>query len=180
MWNIIFLDIDGVLNNENTLIFGVQNSHLDTCNFEWFKYTIKHIDNIKIVISSSWRNSNENIDNFLNFTSILGAERFKEIKQYFHDDYQIKNIPNVKRGAEIEEWVSRHKNEIKKYIILDDKVQFNKNQPFLHINKIYGFGKTEHDILISYFNGSNFDCVNETPKVLRNQTKFIKKYLGDN
>lgn len=103
---IIFLDIDGVLNNmdsypatiEDTLIFKLKNIIIDT--------------NAEIVLSSDWR-----LDN--------------DLKNIIETRFKLSNIPILgctpelpteTRGKEIAAWLNAHKNwDIENFIILDDR-----------------------------------------------------------
>jgi len=104
--NIIFTDIDGVLNPD--------------WNKKWKKSCIKLYNqicdefNLIPVITSTWR---------LNYTK-------PELQQIFHQqgitaqilDY-TPNLDDIDRGLEIKEWFKLNQHlEIKNWIILDDKV----------------------------------------------------------
>lgn len=103
---IIFLDIDGVLNNmdsypatiEDMLIFKLKNIIIDT--------------NAEIVLSSDWRLDN-NLKNIietrfkLSNIPILGC---------------TPELPTETRGKEIDAWLNEHKDwSIENFIILDDR-----------------------------------------------------------
>ena len=57
--NIIFLDIDGVLNN--TVSIMLTQKHIDSSCLELFMDTVKRIPDCKIVLSSSWRKTEKEI-----------------------------------------------------------------------------------------------------------------------
>lgn len=116
--NIIFLDIDGVLNNINNLIRISKKTHksysgceypFDEENLSNLKHLVD-ITNSKIVITSSWRKH----DNHL---KVL----FNKFKEYNLDKEIIGYTPilNTKRGIEIKEYLKRN-NISCNFIILDD------------------------------------------------------------
>lgn len=151
--NIVFLDFDGVLNNRTLFHFDKNLISRDCLRYflEAIEYISKFI-NIKIVISSSWRDT-RGIEYFLEYSlSVCNKELHKDIKKlfsYFHEDYCTKWL-HKKRGYEIKEWLSRHP-EVEKYICVDDDSDFLKDQPLLKTNISYGFLLNEFNILIAYF-----------------------------
>lgn len=102
--NIIFTDIDGVLNTIN--------------RNEWNKNSIdlynKLVDefNLEAVISSTWR---------LNHTQSQLQKIFDEkgLQVKIHDFTPV--FPDEGRGAEIEHWLFN--NSVGKFVILDDSVR---------------------------------------------------------
>lgn len=119
--NIIFLDIDGVLNSKRKLIEIYNKTHkshsgynypFDEKCLEYLKLLVEKT-NSKIVITSSWRKTKEGII-LLN----------KTLKEYNLDKYIIGYTPilNTKREIEIIEYLKTLK-EIPNYIILDDDIK---------------------------------------------------------
>lgn len=145
MSKVIFLDIDGVLNNQNfiikliNLIGKTQYSQLlkdlgeipfDYRSCKLLKKLIKET-NSEIVLSSTWR-----ISKIL----INGIEKYAELK--------IKDItPRLYdiRGKEIKQYLDNH-TEISNYVILDDDTGMLEEQleNFVHINSLNGFKKTDY------------------------------------
>lgn len=153
--NIIFLDIDGVLNSQNyfienhkdILLFSKAYSNKDNNELEYLiKRQIMDIDynklqllkeiiyetNAKIVISSSWRN--------LYIYPLI-------------EDYLInKGLPIIgttpyirgKRGEEIRTYLKENP-EIKNFIILDDEIfkDFNELENYLIKTDFYNEGLEE-------------------------------------
>ncbi len=109
---VIFLDIDGVLNNQEVSI----RKKDEGCRV-WDEKCVNRLNRItdetgaKIVISSTWRRSKDFYSIIVNEMGITGEIIGKTI------DYLL--TPNTKRGDEIEEWLSRHP-EITIFVILDD------------------------------------------------------------
>lgn len=132
---VIFLDIDGVINNHATFIWARQ------LNKKYVGYSHRHYDEVdprllalvrhivetvdaKIVISSSWRilHTNEQI-----------LDVFK------HNDWP--NAPiigatgrsnNGFRGQEVQDWITQ--NPVSRYAILDDDGDFFEHQPLFKTN----------------------------------------------
>lgn len=142
--NIIFLDIDGVLNTPN---YAVQ-AHATWKNTNgWFKSRddfgalfdpiavscleyLADTTNAKIVISSTWRTA--------------GLARMKELFKFRGIDVDILDITprlNTIRGEEIEAWLQIN-DYVTNYVILDDDTDFTDQQlksNFVHTNSKYGF-----------------------------------------
>lgn len=185
--NIIFLDIDGVLNNNETYIF-TKNS-IDTVNIKLFLEALKYIKTkkeIKIVISSSWRHPD--LNGFIKYVYKVCGEQneiyINQLLTYLHEDYCTKKITtfNAKRGDEVKEWLSRH-SEVEKYICIDDDSDFLKNQPLLQTFPEYGFRYDDMLILQKYFINESKDIefiLDEIPyfkKRLSKREKLIKSIL---
>lgn len=136
--NIIFLDVDGVLNNDGT----VERTKTGfTFVEDRLLKRLKHIvdaTNAKIVLSSDWR-----FDRFMDDPSDYLA--LKEVLEkngtpiYAHTgDYMIK------RGSEIIKWMKNwHGEPINNFVILDDMpaIEFNFTQllgHFVHTNEKVG------------------------------------------
>ena len=145
MSKVIFLDIDGVLNNQSHIeklveLLGEEqyyqlNKDLGEMPFDyrcckWLHKLIKETD-AEIILSSTWRMSKDLIN---------GIERFAEIK--------IKDItPRLQdiRGKEIQQYLDQHK-EITNYVIIDDDTDMLKEQ-FAHFSKtdfMNGFTKQNY------------------------------------
>jgi len=159
---VIFLDIDGVLNNQETLL---RNDELDNILLLRLK-TLVDKTGAKIVLSSSWRTC-------FNPLRIL-MDRFNEIglfissltpngvsvdwiekqgyiptARYFFTKNNIdgnRHYITTDRGAEIFKWLSTHQ-DIESYVILDDEAfdilnYFPNN--FIKTNSLIGL--TEENI----------------------------------
>ena len=117
---IIFLDIDGVLNNDHTKERFVNFIGVDARLRDMFLNWLKLHDH-DIILSSSWRIPTA----FGNF-----KEELKRNGIYWIDE--TPQLPGLGRGEEIEVCINRHNP--KKYVILDDMgpTEFKKYQrPFL-------------------------------------------------
>lgn len=148
--NVIFLDIDGVLNSHLSFVLEGPEHHLSKMNCNFFREAIDSIPDLKIVISSSWRGHGKDRDDFLQFVkNIADYSLFEPIVPFLHDDYATKRLWK-KRGSEIEEWLSRHP-EVTNYICLDDDSDFKKGQNLLLIDGDIGFSFRDVHILRWFF-----------------------------
>lgn len=169
--NIIFLDIDGVLNN--TLTYKFHNSYIDENCLELFLDTINEIPDCKIVVSSSWRSYKK--EKFINYINITKSYSLFRIFPFLHDDYCTPKINNVIRGKEIEEWLNNHKNTDIKYICIDDDGDFLPEQPLLQTNRQVGFSLEDSKILRCFFNGSNETDKSQMLRQIEHEEKLLLK-----
>lgn len=111
---IIFLDIDGVLNSEETVKRRIRSDKgfigIDPYLVAIFNRIIFAID-AKIVLSSSWR--------ILPDSQQEVRDRVMDFIDMTKHPFQKENGEWSVRGDEIQEWLSRHP-EVTKYAILDD------------------------------------------------------------
>lgn len=103
---VIFLDIDGVLNDGFTMLRTGKDfptrDHLDCLK------AIVDATNAQIVLSSSWRYHKSDFNDAKN--------ALRNVELVIMD--KTKELPRG-RGAEISEWLGRH-SEVDSYVILDD------------------------------------------------------------
>lgn len=102
---VLFLDIDGVVNCKTT-----QQRHRGFIGIDpYLAFLVGKIvlaTDCKVVLSSSWRHSQDGID---------------EVKKQVIDIYDITgNCCSGIRGVEIHNWLKQHE-EVTKYAILDDE-----------------------------------------------------------
>ena len=138
--NIIFLDVDGVLNSKNKLTEVYKKTHkphsgysypFDENCLENLKFLIQET-NSKIVITSTWRKEEEGI------TMLL-----KVLNEYDLDTKVIGYTPilNTTRELEIKKYLSQI-NYNPNFIILDDDADFYELMPFLiKTNNQFGLTK---------------------------------------
>lgn len=122
--HIIFLDIDGVLNSHkfeierdlnSTEAYIPYYSDIDPKRIKLLQKIINKFPNIKIVISSSWRDS-------------LSVKEFKKLFSHFgiNSKYIIdKTCDNMNKQDSIKKWIEE--NKVNKFIILDDENLFPIN-----------------------------------------------------
>ena len=140
--NIVFLDVDGVLNGYNrwnTLGWDIVckfNSEklrnwyreiTDPCGVHEKKVKllakIVHNTGAKVVMSSTWRHS---YWKFVNGESDYDIDRIKKLADLLNK-YNIEVIditpksPRGRRDDEIIAWLSRHEEDVDRFVILDDE-----------------------------------------------------------
>lgn len=110
--NVIFLDVDGVLNNEYTTDRIKGYVGIDDNKVRLLKQIVDYFD-AKIVLSSTWRHD---IDNE------IGAYLFDKLSKQglFIYDY-TPNISWTYRAKEVATWINDNHNLINSVIILDDE-----------------------------------------------------------
>lgn len=151
---IVFLDVDGVLNSEETCKkwhektgkggYGGFFKEEEVCtdeNVKWGQDLVNNLKRIitetkaKIVISSTWR-------------KFFSIDKFKEMfKVYGWSDAPVIDMtPKLNsryRGEEVVAWVKE--NPIDNYVILDDDTDFLQFQIANFVNTNPNFGLTKED-----------------------------------
>lgn len=145
--NVLFLDIDGVLNSgewyeknkkqidSESGMFWRSVAELDPAACALINQFCED-ENLKIVISSTWRKLHDvhKIEAMFNkkglFAEIVGT---------------TPNINNAPRGREIETFIKNHPSlQIEKYVILDDDADMLAGQPF--VRTMWSIGLQADDI----------------------------------
>lgn len=125
---VIFLDIDGVLNNDETFIkrrlnfakTGIWTLEVDEFRVEYLKRIIDET-NAKIVLSSTWRLYFDKQNDVV----VSTVERGKELNSIFNKygmeiyDYTTKD-DYIRRDDQIIKWLNVHE-DVESFIILDDE-----------------------------------------------------------
>ena len=141
--NIIFLDVDGVLNSVKHLKEEYEKNRRPYSGFEYpfdsdclnnLKYLVEET-NSYLVITSTWRKFDIGKSILLN-----------ELKKYGLDKRVIgyTDILNTKRGEEIKAYLSKLKDKVN-FIILDDDSDFEELEEYL-IKTNYKDGLTKDSI----------------------------------
>lgn len=156
---IIFLDIDGVLNNQNWArvlhnlyggngyggMFRTNNPKWNDVKWDWYNVAnLKHLlgrTRAKIVISSSWRRFHT-LDQFKIMFQLYGLPPKTII-----GETTIKTAPGSIRGDQINHYIANTDKDITNYIILDDNSDFYPGQNLIQIDMKYGL--TKKDMLIA-------------------------------
>lgn len=139
---ILFLDIDGVLNNDSSLSEGI---HLIPEKIVMIRELCIELD-LYIVISSSWRilltlNEIQKIFRLLGFSC---TNRIIDITR--------KSKCGELRGNQIEDWLLDNP-QVHKYVIIDDDsdmLEYQKEQ-FIHINHHVGLCYKDISLIKSKF-----------------------------
>lgn len=155
--NIIFLDIDGVLN-----LYCESRDEYGCTFHQQFVNNLKTIidqTNAKIVISSTWRHS--------------GFEIMQEMWKYRNLPGEVISITpylqNKKRGEEIKKWLDS--NTIENYVIIDDDIDFLNSQLNYFVRTAQNFDHTDH--IEGY--GLTKQCTIKAINILNNNI-IIKRY----
>lgn len=146
---IIFLDIDGVLNNEYTKAFAPSGALFVSDRLLKNLSKIVKVTGAEIVLSSSWRLDWVKGKETKDFLALQSKLKDFSI-ELFDKTPLIKNGAN--RGAEIEEWLKYHP-EVENYVILDDESNlFSSNEHLILTNSYYGLTESITDQVISLLN----------------------------
>lgn len=151
--NVIFLDIDGVLNTgrnqdiqekrDGKSSFYHQFNFDDIC-MENLKEVILKFD-AYIVITSSWRIEKD---------TIYWTEILKNFRKYKIERRIIDKTPSFSttRGEEIKKWIDDNKDNITNFIILDDEDDMMDLDKYLILcDDYYGFDNDKKNMAISLF-----------------------------
>jgi histidinol phosphatase-like enzyme len=137
--NVLFLDVDGVLNNYSILTYA--NEFFDNRFVSRLRTIIKRTRCV-IVLSTGWRLHTAYKDLLL-----LKLEEFG-----IDDKLIVGETPNhtfKKRKKEITEWLNSNQKKVKKWVVLDDmELQF----------------PDKHYVKTSLYNGLTYDKMNEVIK----------------
>ena len=116
--NVIFTDIDGVLNEDTTPArTKSQAIFIDQDKLLRLKQIVD-ATGAKIVLSSTWRYDRD--DPRYNGDFLELQEAFKKVGLEFYS-YTPEEVTGRKRGVEIKAWLGLHP-EVDRYIILDDEL----------------------------------------------------------
>ena len=172
-YTICMLDMDGVLNNETELIrrtkdenyhysdLKLRNSNgldefwaSEMCweNFEPIIKLFNQIPNLKIVLSTSWRNMHS-VEEWNYQFSLVDGWHFEIIDRTptnVTKDELVEIIGGYKssscRGIEIQKWLDKNSDIVDNYCILDDEsdMLISQQNKFVQTDRNVGF--TENDI----------------------------------
>ena len=126
--NYIFLDIDGVMNNQQDWLGkGRDNDYNHMfCDEAWQMLSdVCKITDAKIILSSSWRLGLKQGDDDVIRCKSPECKLSNKLLTYF-DKYDIKLVGLTTnyydyRGKQIQVYVKQHLNENDKYVVLDDE-----------------------------------------------------------
>lgn len=130
--NVLFLDIDGVLNTVNSMMNGV---HIMSDNVIMIR-DLCMSTNTDIVISSSWRET-YSLDTIKAILCNTGLN--------FHNVKIIGVTPVIGfRGDEINAWLEN--NPVDRFVIIDDATDFHKKQKKFIVKTVVEIGLTKDHI----------------------------------
>jgi hypothetical protein len=120
--NVIFLDIDGVLNCASA--FGQNTKHsvwvIDPELVANFNRIVENVDNLTVVLSSSWRYAVQS--GHIDLNQLLQEQGFNGdpiVERTICDNEEDEADPSMPRGMEIQRWLDEHP-EVERFVILDD------------------------------------------------------------
>jgi hypothetical protein len=149
--NTIFLDIDGVLNSERSMVAAKvlrplqgyvsyterHYTELDPVAINLLRLLVQET-NSEIVISSSWRKLYDTLDFFKSIFMQFG----------WHGAPVVGMTPIVDsgfRGQEIQQYIDSNDFFTGPHIIFDDDRDFFEHQPLIHVDERYGLSYEHFD-----------------------------------
>lgn len=123
---VIFLDIDGVLNTEETYnrlyrsknFLSMYDVEIDNFRLEYLKRIIEQTD-AKIVLSSSFRHFFIKENDKIIPTNLKSKKVYEIFNKYGLEIYDITPTQRKSREEEIQSWLS-NRDDIENFIIIDD------------------------------------------------------------
>lgn len=115
---VIFLDIDGVLNDDNTPTHAKSYFvFIDQEKLLRLKQIVE-VTQAKIVLSSTWRYDRSNPKYNGDYLEL--QEAFRQVGLEFYS-FTPEDVYGIRRGMEIRAWLGLHP-EVDRYVILDDEL----------------------------------------------------------
>lgn len=140
-FNIIFFDVDGVLNNKEHILKTHDATSLDPESIQYLRKLVSET-NSKIVLSSSWR-----------FIKLDVLYLHGELKLDFFDLTSLDRT--ITRGENIRRWLKEHKKNVKNYVIIDDDNDDIKDDQHLVQTKFEtGFKEKEYQKALEILSGN--------------------------
>ena len=141
---VLFLDVDGVLNCRDTTqrfkgSTGIDNRHLMILS----KIT-DEIEDLEIVVSSTWRCHPDFLDHLKDSLSFIGAEVFDVTPDMW------KQNRSEGRGFEVQVWLDAHP-EVTRFACIDDDGDFLPTQKLFRTMWSSGLTEEIAEQIISFF-----------------------------
>lgn len=137
---ILFLDIDGVLNNHKSLV--KQSYSIDPYNVENLNKIIRATD-CQIVLMSAWRylilDRHMTLRGFETLLSTHGVLAYRRLIDLTEQDTIVSE-----RWHQVENWIKANKEKVDTFVMLDDCEEF-PNYPQNFVKTDMEFGLTEQD-----------------------------------
>ena len=144
--NVIFLDIDGVLNNDDSLT--AEGCYSICPDMVIMLKRIINATKAKIVLSSTWRLYPESVEILKEKT---GLELFGMTKQL--RPRKLSQSFSAFRCDEITEWLSRH--EVDQFAIIDDDTNAEIKGHFFKTKMLVGLTEEIADDVINHFDSED-------------------------
>lgn len=146
--NIIFMDIDGVLNNLGSVVALGSFNHFDAVSVGLMDKLAER-GNAKIVVSSAWRTGD--LDLTKHQIAHAGGEA---LNRHIISETVWLDPPNV-RGHEIANWVQE--NNVWAYVIIDDNSDMLLGQPLVQTTFEDGFRFSHYIKALQILNPDHVD-----------------------
>ena len=153
---VLFLDVDGVLNRENT--GGIKS--LNRKNLKYLEEIVQET-NCHIVLSSSWRLSPEFYNHLVKTLKYRNLSIFSTTPNFVHLLFVEENMwekgQSFLRGYEVQNWLTNRTEIIDSYAIVDDNDEFLNFQKPYYVKTDSNLGLTNENKnkLISILNKEN-------------------------
>ena len=123
---ILFLDIDDVICTRRSHVsIGKQGKmeKLDPIALGLIDRLLEIQDDVRIVVSSTWRKHHSRKD-------LMNRFRKEGFKGEYHEDWCTPILPSGFRGDEVKAWLDKHP-EVTSYLCIDDGSDFHPDQPLI-------------------------------------------------
>ena len=175
--NILFLDVDGVLNTYGESYRSFKKSESDPLEDMFVRrleYVLDSVNDLQIVVSSSW-NQDRLIERlikhkFKHINRIIGRTP-RAYQGAFDEKTQTYEVHRWARGEQIQAYLDAAKDVmvIDKYLVIDDEVRdiIEKSNPAIPVANVMqiagneGLSDLDCMLIIDYFNESDFHLMNE-------------------
>jgi Swiss Army Knife RNA repair-like protein len=153
LMKILFLDIDGVVNSEETFATGEARG---ICGINsYLAFLVGRIlleTNAKLVLSSSWRYSEWGCEEVEKYVGKI----YSKTHTYDKDEGETQFVDKARRGHEIQAWLDSHP-EVEKYAILDDDADMLPSQQanFFQTSQKTGITKEQAEKIIEHLTSND-------------------------
>ena len=144
--NLIFLDIDGVMNmygSSSRTFMKPYGQHIEPHLVNRLNYICENVKDLKIVISSSWRNNMEDLklqleeQGFKYWNLVIDKTCKPKLNTSKEPPYNAKkDYLYMHRGEQIEEWLKRKRFK-GKFLVIDDEIDDICGDTCSNIDKEY-------------------------------------------
>jgi hypothetical protein len=133
VFNILFLDIDGVLNSVQGDVYHLKTNGERMPEFELcpiaisnLQYIFEQVESLRIVVSSTWRGWGLNRMKTILSSYGINSDYVIDITPFIEQDGQ-----HAKRGFEIQAWLDKNSEMVDKFVIVDDDADMVHLLPYL-------------------------------------------------
>ena len=127
--NLIFLDIDGVLNmcgSSSRTFMKPYGQHIEPHLVQRLNYICENVKGLQIVISSSWRSDMEDLQKQLEEQGFkywqIVIDKTPMARRINPESKPPYDLECLHRGEQIQEWIDKNMFD-KKYLVIDDEIQ---------------------------------------------------------